>query len=129
MAVYTDERGRLVVTSHPATQGLHGRIYVRREPEQDPGDTVRALGAFQIGDERSGITTEVVVEAVEFGAVPAGQPWNGASSTSFDLAGFAAIYRPAHDAEASLLALASAAESEAATKASAKRTSPWTVTS
>lgn len=128
MPVFTDERGRLVVETSPATLGLQGKLYARREPVDGcPANTVRALGAFAVGDERTGVESELVVETTTHGAIPEGDEWAGASSTTFNVVEFARLYRPLNDAEASLLALESAAESEAATKASAKRTSPWSV--
>jgi hypothetical protein len=126
--IVTDERGRLVVEATSATQGLHGKLYARREPvEGCPANTVRALGAFGVGDERTGVENELVVETTTFGAIPSGDEWAGASSTTFNVGEFARLFRPLNEAEAAVLALESAAEAEAATKVSAKRASPWSV--
>lgn len=130
MPVFTDERGRLVVQTSPATQGLHGNLYARREPVDGcPANTVRALGSFAVGDERAGVEHELVVETAggAFGAIPEGDEWAGASSTTFPVGEFARLYRPLNKAEAALLALANAAQAEAATKAAADagRVSPY----
>ncbi len=70
-----------------------------------------------------------MVETTAWGRIPAAEEWAGASSTTFPVAEFARLYRPLNDAEAALLTLEAAAESEAATNASRKRMSPWKVTS
>lgn len=128
MPAFADRRGRLIVEPSPATQGLHGKLYARREPvEGCPANTVRALGAFSVVDERSGVENELIVETTTFGAIPEGAEWADASSTTFPVAEFSRLYRPLDDAETALLALESAAEYEAATKGNAKRTSPWSV--
>lgn len=123
MPVTTDELGRLVLTDHPATRGLAGRVFARREAKDDAADLIRVLGTTVVGsvhDQRPAL----VVECFEFGAVP--DDWSAAIET-FELDGFADEHREVNEAELAALAAESALASKQATKASesSKRISPW----
>ncbi len=121
MPVSVDLRGKLTHTPSVETTGLAGRWFVRRTKRSDPGDVVVIVGAVDVGG-YGGPAAEVVVTCAEFGAVPDG--WDGAV-TSYDLDAFAEEYRELGDAERAALALEQAAESKAATQASAGKDSPW----
>lgn len=99
-----------------------GRLFVRREPQDDAGDVVRVCGITPqyIGAEF--IANRLVVEAAEYGAVP--DDWD-ASRVMYDVEDFTADYREANPAEVAALAVEQAADAKAATAASAKRQSPW----
>ena len=110
----------MTVEPHEATRGLAGRVFVRRDPQGDPGDTVTVLGVTLVGsiDQRP----ELVVACTTFGAIPEG--WTVATE-SFDFDSFAHEYREVTGAETAALKVDALATAEAATKAAAKRESPW----
>lgn len=120
MPVVVDSRGCVTVEDHPATRGLAGRIFVRREPVGDPGDAVTVLGVTLVGSIDP--HPELVVASTTFAAIPEG--WHSAVD-SFDLDAFAELYREAAGAEIAILKVDALAASEKATKAAAKRESPW----
>ena len=116
-----ERNGRVTVEPHIATQGLAGRVFRRRRPAGDPGDVVIALGAVDVGG-YSGPIAELVVASATFGAIPDG--WDAATIT-YGLEAFAEDYIEADDSERALMALDAAAKAQEATKATAKRESPW----
>jgi hypothetical protein len=120
MPVVVDSHRRVTVEPHEATRGLTGRIFARRDPQRDPGDTVTVLGVTLVGsvDPRP----ELVVACTTFGAIPAG--WDAASE-SFDLDSFAEQYRDITGAETAALKVDALAAAEEATEAAAERESPW----
>lgn len=120
MPVVVDERGRVVVTEHPATRGLAGRVFMRRESQGDPGDAVTVLGVTLVGSIDP--HPELVVSSTTFGAIPEG--WTEASET-FDFDSFAEEYREVDGAEMAVLKLDALAGAENAAKAAARRESPW----
>ena len=106
---------------------LVGRMFRRREPQGDPGDVVQIVGAVDVGNADVGPIVEVCIASATFGAVPTSPPWQpgDGATTSCDGDAFATLYTELTDAERAVLAVESAAESQAATAASAKRESPW----
>jgi hypothetical protein len=117
MPIAVDHIGRLAVTEHPATRGLAGRVFARREQQDDAADLVTVLGATDVGG-AAGPEVELVVSCAAFGAVPPG--WDAATVT-YNLDAFASEYREVSDAERASLALSQAAEAKSAAEASAHR--------
>ncbi len=106
---------------------LAGRMFKRRQPLGDAGDTVTLLGAMNVGNATVGPVIEVVLSSATFGAVPSTPPWQSGdgSTTTCDGDAFAALYTELDPAERTVLAIEQAAESEAASAKSAERESPW----
>ncbi len=123
MPVVRDDDGLVRVESSPATTGLAGRMFKRREPQADDpaGNVVTVLGAMDVGGS-AGPLVELVVASATYGAVPSG--WESASVT-YDLSAFAEDFTEINGAERAALALEQAAEAKAATDAQEPRESPW----
>ncbi len=123
MPVVRDDDGVVRVESSPATTGLAGRMFKRREPQPDDpaGEVLTVLGAMDVGGS-AGPVVELVAASATYGAIPDG--WESATVT-FDLSAFAESYREITGAERAALALEQLAEAKAATEAQEPRESPW----
>jgi len=119
--VSVDLRGGLTVTPSAETQGLARRTFRRREPRGDAGDLVVCVGVTDVGGD-GGPLAELVITSATFGAVPDG--WD-APTITYGMEQFAAAYTETNAAERAAGALAAAAASKVATKASAGKVSPW----
>lgn len=97
-----------------------GKYYVRREPQGDEGDVVVLKGVTTEEPVGGGTCDLVVIEAAEFGSVPASWDSPSVTLTADD---FVEEYTPQTDAERSLLALEQAANAQTATDEN--RISPW----
>jgi hypothetical protein len=102
-----------------------GQYYKRREPQGDAGDVVRLTGATRVSTTPEVQTDILVVEAAEFGVVPA--DWDSAVEV-FEVADFIKTYRKLDDAERSLLVLEQKVAAEKAADAIDEKYpdgSPW----
>ena len=123
MSVYTDGRGRMVVESVEGSPV--GKFYVRRETVGDAGDCVVLKGFMRQELHGGGHRDLLIVSSATFGAeVPGWDPLDAPDAT-FELDEFTSEYREETDTERALRAVSEAADSQAATKAAAKRQSPW----
>lgn len=123
MPVVADDFGRMTVEPHPATTGPAGRYCQRIEPQGTDADLVRVVGVVPIGNLDAGYAAELVVSSASYGAAP--DEWEGQTTITYDPNLFLEHYTDVTPDELARFVANEAKASAAATKAAAKRDSPW----
>ena len=126
MPVAVDHKGKLTITTDPATRGLQGRTFRRRKPLGDGADVIVVNGAIDVGNADVGSVAELVVSSANFGELVDGED----AVTTIGLDEFADIYVELATAEVASIradqAIASAEDTKkAVADAKADRIPTW----
>ncbi len=98
MGVTIDIDGRTTVTYQEPASSPVGRKFYRRNPTGEPSDAVEIVGVFAVGNEDVGVSLELVIRSLTFGAAV---DEDGRNTTTVDAADFAEEFRPIETDEVS----------------------------